>query len=196
MHHAPYGHGHSFDERAATWDDDPTKAQRARETSETSFRAIFDNAAGAIALLSPDGVVVEINRAARDLTTEGDAVPVDLTPFVMDIVQRSNITNGFVQLFVVGSTGAIVSVEFEDGVLMDLKDVFDRLIPRGRDYHHERAWGDGNAHSHLRAAVLGPDMTVPVTNGKPDLGTWQQIAVVNLDNRPRDRTVVVTVYGE
>lgn len=120
----------------------------------------------------------------------------DLTPFVRDIVRRSKIANGFVQLFVVGSTGAIVSVEFEDGVLQDLKDVLDRLIPRGRDYHHERAWGDGNAHSHLRAAVLGPDMTVPVTDGKPDLGTWQQIAVVNLDNRPRDRTVVVTVYGE
>ena len=81
-------------------------------------------------------------------------------------------------------------------MLQDLKDVLDRLIPRGRDYHHERAWGDGNAHSHLRAAVLGPDMTVPVTDGKLNLGTWQQIAVVNLDNRPRDRTVVVTVYGE
>lgn len=125
---------------------------------------------------------------------EMDAV--DLTPFVRDVVRRSAIANGFVHLFVVGSTGAIVSVEFEDGVLMDLKDALDRLIPPGRDYHHERAWGDGNAHSHLRAAVLGPDMTVPVTAGKPDLGTWQQIAVVNLDNRPRDRAVVVTVCGE
>jgi secondary thiamine-phosphate synthase enzyme len=120
----------------------------------------------------------------------------DLTPFIREIVRRSKIANGYVQLFVVGSTGAIVSVEFEEGMLQDLKDVLDRLIPRGRDYHHERAWGDGNAHSHLRAAVLGPDMTVPVTDGKLNLGTWQQIAVVNLDNRPRDRTVVVTVVGE
>ena len=120
----------------------------------------------------------------------------DLTPAIRDLVRRSRITNGFVHLFVVGATGAIVSVEFEDGVLQDLKDVLDRLIPPGRDYHHERAWGDGNAHSHLRAALLGPAMTVPVTAGKPDLGTWQQIAVVNLDNRPRDRAVVVTVFGE
>jgi secondary thiamine-phosphate synthase enzyme len=120
----------------------------------------------------------------------------DLTPAIRDIIRRSRIANGFVHLFAVGATAAIVSIEFEDGVLMDLKDVLDRLIPPSRDYHHERAWGDGNAHSHLRAAVLGPSMTVPFTAGKPDLGTWQQIAVVNLDNRSRDRAVVVTVFGE
>lgn len=120
----------------------------------------------------------------------------DLTPAIHDILRRSQITNGFVHLFAVGATAAIISVEFEEGVLLDLKDVLNRLIPPGRDYHHERAWGDGNAHSHLRAALLGPEMTVPVTAGKPELGTWQQIAVVNLDNRPRDRAVVVTVCGE
>lgn len=121
---------------------------------------------------------------------------VDLTHEIRAIVTRSGIANGFAHLFVVGATGAVVSIEYEDGLLQDFEEALARLLPRRSDYHHELAWHDGNAHSHLRATLLGPQMLAPVSHGKPELGTWQAIAVVNLDNRAREREVVVTVFGE
>ncbi len=120
----------------------------------------------------------------------------DLTTQVHQIVTRSKIDNGFAHVFVVGATGAVVSIEYEDGLMQDLEDVLAQLLPRRPDYHHELAWHDGNAHSHLRATLLGPQLLVPITRGKPDLGTWQRIAVINLDNRAREREVVVTVFGD
>ena len=101
-----------------------------------------------------------------------------------------------VHVFSVGSTGAIVSIEFEEGLVLDLKDTLRRLVPRDLNYYHGRFRQDGNAHSHLRATLLGPQLMVPVSNGSPDLGTWQRIAVVNLDSRERERKVIVTVVGE
>ena len=108
---------------------------------------------------------------------------------------RSGITTGIVQVFCVGSTAAVGTIEFEPGLQRDLPEMLDRLIPPSRDYGHEQAWHDGNGHSHLQATCSGPSLSVPVADGKPVLGTWQQIFHLECDVRPRRRTVVVTVIG-
>ena len=120
----------------------------------------------------------------------------DLTDQVTAIVGHSCIKTGIVQVFCVGSTAAIGAIEFEPGLQRDLPEMLDRLIPPSRDYGHEQTWHDGNGHSHLQATLLGPSLLVPVANGKPVLGTWQQIIHLECDVRPRRRTVVVTVMGE
>jgi secondary thiamine-phosphate synthase enzyme len=140
--------------------------------------------------------ITRIYRETLATTEEKEVGASDLTEQIRQIVKRSRISDGFVQVFSVGSTGAIVSIEFEEGLVLDLKDTLRRLIPRDLNYYHGRNWQDGNAHSHLRATLLGPQLMVPVSNGNPDLGTWQQIAVVNLDSRPRERKVIVTVFGD
>ncbi len=120
----------------------------------------------------------------------------DLTDAVTRIVGESGVSTGIVQIFNVGSTGAIGAIEFEPGLKQDLPALLRRLIPPSRDYAHEQTWHDGNGHSHLQATLLGPSLTVPVRNGEPVLGTWQQIFHIECDVRPRERTVVVTVLGE
>ena len=120
----------------------------------------------------------------------------DLTADVRRIVQQSGVRTGLVQVFNVGSTAAVGTIEFEPGLQKDLPRLLDRLIPPGGSYAHEEAWHDGNGHSHLQATLLGPSLTVPVRNGEPRLGTWQQIFHLECDVRPRERTVVVTVLGD
>ncbi|MCW5552768.1 MAG: secondary thiamine-phosphate synthase enzyme YjbQ [Verrucomicrobiae bacterium] len=120
----------------------------------------------------------------------------DLTEAVGRIVNESRINTGIAQVFNVGSTGAIGTIEFEPGLEDDLPAMFDKLFPPSRDYGHERAWHDGNGHSHLQATTLGPSLTVPVRGGQLVLGTWQQIFHLECDIKPRQRTVVVTVLGE
>jgi secondary thiamine-phosphate synthase enzyme len=120
----------------------------------------------------------------------------DLTPEVARIVGESAIRNGLAHLFHVGSTGALGTIEFEPGLEEDLPTLLDRLIPPSRDYGHERAWHDGNGHSHLQATWLGAELTVPVRNGELVLGTWQQIFHLECDVKPRRRVVMVTVMGE
>lgn len=120
----------------------------------------------------------------------------DLTEPVTEVVRRSKIRTGTVQVFTVGSTGAVGTVEFEPGLKRDIPDMLDRLIPPSRQYGHEQAWHDGNGHSHLQATLLGPSISVPVADGAPLLGTWQQIFHLECDIRPRQRTIVVTVTGE
>lgn len=120
----------------------------------------------------------------------------DLTDAVTRIVSKSGVRTGIVQIFNVGSTGAIGAIEFEPGLEQDLPELLRRLIPPSRDYAHEQTWHDGNGHSHLQATLLGPSLTVPLRDGKPVLGTWQQIFHIECDIRPRERTVVVTVLGE
>lgn len=120
----------------------------------------------------------------------------DLTSEVTRLVADSGIRTGLAHIFHVGSTGAIGTIEFEPGLQQDLPETLDRLIPPSTRYGHERAWHDGNGHSHLQATLLGPSLTVPVREGKPVLGTWQQIFHLECDVRPRERTVVVTVLGE
>ena len=120
----------------------------------------------------------------------------NLTPQVAQIVAESNIQTGTAQVFNVGSTGAIGAIEFEPGLEKDLPAILDRLIPPSCDYGHEQAWHDGNGHSHLQATWLGPTLSVPVAKGEPVLGTWQQIIHLECDAKPRNREIVVTVYGE
>ncbi len=120
----------------------------------------------------------------------------DLTGRVAEIVGRSGVQTGTVQVFTVGSTSAVGTVEFEPGLQGDLPEMLDRLIPPSRQYGHEEAWHDGNGHSHLQATLLGPSLSVPVAAGALVLGTWQQIFHLECDIRPRQRTIVVTVVGE
>jgi len=120
----------------------------------------------------------------------------DLTPLVEEIVGRSGVRSGIVNVFNVGSTGAIGAMEFEPGLQGDLPAALDRLLPAGRDYGHEKTWHDGNGHSHLQATMLGPSLTVPVRNGRLMLGEWQQIFHLECDIKPRHRTVIVTVTGD
>ena len=119
----------------------------------------------------------------------------DLTGRVADIVRDSGIRIGTAHVFNIGSTGAIGTIEFEPGLEQDLPATLDRLMPPSRDYGHERAWHDGNGHSHLQATLLGPGLSLPVAEGKPVLGTWQQIFHLECDIKPRRREIVVTVIG-
>ena len=120
----------------------------------------------------------------------------DLTGEVRRIVQQSGVRTGWAQVFNVGSTAAVGTIEFEPGLQKDLPELLTRLIPPSRDYGHEQTWHGGNGHSHLQATLLGPSLTVPVKDRDLRLGTWQQIFHLECDVRPRERTVVVTVIGE
>ena len=129
-------------------------------------------------------------------STKGYGDMHDLTDQVSSIVNNSNVQTGIAHVFAVGSTAGICSIEFEPGLRKDLPQILSKLIPPSRNYGHEQTWQDGNGHSHLQATLLGPSPTVPVRDGKPVLGTWQQIFHIECDVRPRERTVVVTVLGE
>ena len=120
----------------------------------------------------------------------------DLTDDVSRIVAESGVRCGMVHVFNVGSTGAVGTIEFEPGLQEDLPAMLDKLMPPSRDYGHERAWHDGNGHSHLQATLLGPSLSVPIEDGRLALGTWQQVFHLECDVKPRDRTVVVTIVGE
>ena len=120
----------------------------------------------------------------------------DLTDSIAQVVGESRVRSGLVNIFNVGSTGAIGTIEFEPGLQHDLPAMLDKLMPPGRDYGHERAWHDGNGHSHLQATLLGPSLTVPVKDGKLVLGTWQQVFHLECDIKPRRRTIAITVMGD
>jgi secondary thiamine-phosphate synthase enzyme len=130
------------------------------------------------------------------ITTKGHGDMHDLTEQVAEIVSSSAIQRGTVNVFNVGSTAALGTIEFEPGLQHDLPAILDKLIPPSRNYGHEQAWHDGNGHSHLQATLLGPSFTAPIAGGKLTLGTWQQIFHLECDVRGRQRTVVVTVVGE
>ncbi len=129
------------------------------------------------------------------LSTRGHGHLQDITEQVAAVIDRSGIRTGIAQVFNVGSTAAVGTIEFEPGLERDMPEVLDRLIPPSRDYGHERAWHDGNGHSHLQATWLGPSLMVPVADGRPVLGTWQQVFHLECDVKPRQRTLVVTVLG-
>ena len=120
----------------------------------------------------------------------------DITGQVQEIVRQSGIAVGVAHVFNIGSTGAIGAIEFEPGLEQDLPEILNKLMPPSRNYGHENTWRDGNAHSHLQATLLGPSLTVPVTDGKLTLGVWQQIFHLECDIKPRERTIVVTITGD
>ncbi len=130
------------------------------------------------------------------LQTRGHREMHDLTDGVAQVVAASQVRTGLVNIFNVGSTGAVGTIEFEPGLEKDLPEMMDKLFPPSRDYGHEQAWHDGNGHSHLQASVLGPSLTVPISDGKLVLGTWQQIFHLECDVKSRRRTLCITVMGE
>jgi len=121
---------------------------------------------------------------------------VDITQGVHDIVARSGVKEGMANVFCPGSTGAITTIEHEPGLMKDLPAALERLAPRDAYYNHEEMWHDGNGHSHVRASIIGPEVTIPVADGGLRLGTWQQIVFVECDARERSRTLFVTITGE
>jgi secondary thiamine-phosphate synthase enzyme len=130
------------------------------------------------------------------LSTRGSGHVVDITGEVNRELRSSGIKNGIAILFTPSSTSALTTTEFEPGVVYDLQALFDRIAPPDIDYRHNLRWGDGNGHSHVRHALLGPSLTVPLVDGQRTLGTWQQIIFVDFDNRARSRSVVLQFMGE
>jgi len=130
------------------------------------------------------------------LSTKGFGDIQDITSPVAATVGKSKIKNGIVTIFCPGSTGALTTIEYESGVLEDLKKAIERMAPADIPYAHDQRWGDGNGFSHVRAALIGPSLTVPVVQGSLSLGTWQQIVFIDFDNRSRRRNLLVQVMGE
>ncbi len=129
------------------------------------------------------------------ISTRGDAEVVDVTTAVSAAVMKAGFRDGIVTVSAVGSTAAVTTCEFEPGLVADIAEVMDRLIPRWA-YHHDQAWGDGNGHAHLRASIIGPSVTIPFSARRLVLGTWQQIIFIDFDNRPRERDLVIQCLGE
>ncbi|MEM3737100.1 MAG: secondary thiamine-phosphate synthase enzyme YjbQ [Candidatus Bathyarchaeia archaeon] len=130
------------------------------------------------------------------LHTRGELEMVDITPLVEGAVEEAGLKDGIVTVFVAGSTGAVTTIEYEPGLLKDFPAMLERVAPRGILYEHERRWHDGNGHSHVRASLLGPSLTVPIVNRKLTLGTWQQLVFVELDIHSRSRELVLQIMGE
>lgn len=119
----------------------------------------------------------------------------DITEDLEQLVKKSKMAFGHLSACIVGSTGSLTTIEYEPGVVEDLRRAVERMAPPGDDYAHEEAWHDGNGHSHVQAALLGPSITLPVRNHRLALGTWQQVVALNHDNRPRTRRIEVTLVG-
>lgn len=128
--------------------------------------------------------------------SRGETDIIDISDRVGEVVSRSGIRIGTAHVFVIGSTAAITTIEYEPGLKEDLPAALERIAPKDAEYKHHLRWGDYNGHSHVRASILGPSLTIPVRDGEPVLGTWQQVILVELDVRPRTRRIVVTVTGE
>jgi len=128
--------------------------------------------------------------------TKGEGDIQDITQKVSNAVAEAGLQSGIVTVFVAGSTGALTTIEYEPGLLTDLPNILERLAPKSLSYEHEKRWHDGNGHSHVRASLIGPSITVPFTNGRLTLGTWQQIVFIELDVRSRTRNIVLQIIGE
>ena len=137
-----------------------------------------------------------VKSASIAFSTKGNADFHDITGELQKIVSAGNLKAGTVTAFCGSSTSALTTIEYESGALSDLRRLFDEIVPEGRDYRHNARWGDGNGHSHVRAALLGPSLTIPVVDGQLALGTWQQVIHVDFDTRPRQRNLIVQLMGE
>jgi secondary thiamine-phosphate synthase enzyme len=135
-------------------------------------------------------------RKVLSIRTEAEGDIVDLTKELNDAVRASKMMDGLACVFVSHSTAALFTIENEDGLQKDMKEALQRLFPKEMDYDHHRRWGDGNGHSHVRSAFLGTSLTVPFHEGVPDLGTWQQVVLMELDNHGRDRKVILQIIGD
>ena len=130
------------------------------------------------------------------LQSKGNCDIIDITPKVSEQLVGAEINNGTVTLFISGSTAGISTIEYEPGLLSDFQSMWERNVPRNIPYNHDRAWGEGNGFSHVRASLLGASLVVPFNNKKLTLGTWQQIVLIDFDNRPRSRQIILQIMGE
>lgn len=130
------------------------------------------------------------------LNTEGDGDIIDITRMVSEAVHESGVKNGVVTVFVPGATAALTTIEYEPGLLMDFPNMLERVAPKSLMYEHEKRWHDGNGHSHVRASLIGPSLTIPVVKGELTLGTWQQIVFLELDVHSRRRKLILQIMGE
>ncbi|CUS77203.1 secondary thiamine-phosphate synthase enzyme [Candidatus Kryptonium thompsonii] len=130
------------------------------------------------------------------VSTKGFNDIIDITEQVQSILKKHQVKEGNVTIFVSGSTAGVTTIEYEPGLLKDLPEAFDRIAPMDKRYHHDSRWGDDNGYAHVRASILGASLTVPFSNGRLLVGTWQQIVLVDFDNRPRTRNIVVQIIGE
>jgi secondary thiamine-phosphate synthase enzyme len=130
------------------------------------------------------------------IQSKGENDMVDLTEEVSNLVVKSGITNGIATVFVSGSTGSVTTIEFEPGLIHDFPEMLKRIAPKNLDYGHEKMWHDGNGHSHVKASLLGPSLTIPFIDSELCLGTWQQIVFLELDTRSRNRDLILQVIGE
>lgn len=139
---------------------------------------------------------MKILNQTLQFKTKGFCHVVNITHEVESVLGKSGIRNGLVTVFVTGSTAGLTTVEFEPGLVKDLEELFEKIAPKDKTYHHEEAWHDGNGFSHVRASLLKPSLTIPLASGKMTLGTWQQIVLIDFDNRSRTREVAVQLMGE
>jgi secondary thiamine-phosphate synthase enzyme len=139
-----------------------------------------------------------MRAVTKDITlqSQGNCDIIDITTQVAKNVEESGVGNGIVTVFVVGSTAGITTIEYEPNLLLDFKNMWDRVIPQNIPYEHNKTWGEGNGHSHVRASTLGASLTIPFINKRLALGTWQQIVFVDFDNRPRSRKITIQILGE
>ncbi|MBW1888009.1 MAG: YjbQ family protein [Deltaproteobacteria bacterium] len=136
----------------------------------------------------------EVTEISIKTTAKTDIL--DLTPKVREVMKGSNVQNGTVTLFIPGSTAALTTIEYETGVINDLTKAIERMAPEDLYYEHNERWGDGNGYSHVRSALVGPSLHIPMIDGKLTLGTWQQIVLLDFDNRPRKRKIIIQIVGE
>jgi secondary thiamine-phosphate synthase enzyme len=136
-----------------------------------------------------------INETIR-LHTKGNPDLINITDKVTHLLESSKLKKGLVTVFIIGSTAAITTFEYEPGLIQDVEELYDKIIPQSKHYHHDDTWGDANGFSHLRSSLQGPSLSIPFDEGRLLLGTWQQVVLAEFDNRPRDRKVIVQIIGE
>ncbi len=130
------------------------------------------------------------------LQTQGEGDMIDMTSQLSNIVKESKIKNGTVTIFVSGSTAAVTTIEYESGLIHDFPEMLSRIVPKDLEYEHDNTWHDGNGHSHVRSSLIGPSITIPIIHGKLTLGTWQQVVLLEMDTRSRNRTVILQIMGQ
>jgi secondary thiamine-phosphate synthase enzyme len=137
-----------------------------------------------------------VKTLAIQLNTRGNTDMIDITPHVTNAVAETGVNDGLVTIFCPSSTSGLTTIEFESGALNDLRRLYDEIIDPNRHYEHNARWGDGNGHAHVRSALVGPSLSVPIVSGRLTLGTWQQIVYIDFDNRSRQRRLIVQVIGD
>lgn len=140
--------------------------------------------------------MIKVHTKKFSAKTSGFCDVIDITVKVREHIEAEQIQRGLVTIFVSGSTAALTTVEHEPGLVQDLKEFVEKLIPSDRRYHHDDRWNDDNGFSHLRASLFGPSLVIPIEDGRPLLGTWQQVVLLDFDNRPRTREIIVQLIGE